>query len=174
MKSLRRHLSFLTAAGFLKSTGPNIRDMFRDISVRTNFTHTSSFLDCLMLIIHSQKEVAPADVISKVEDLPLTFSSWTPELYEETMRKQQENFGHNPAWVMAYKALAARGRYEDVMVVFNAAKEQVGWTLMCSHDSPFCKYFAFLNLVPSKEKTGLIACVGIDKTARGQKIGQAM
>lgn len=34
--------------------------------------------------------------------------------------------------------------------------------------------FAFMPLLPSKDKTGLIACVGVDKEARGKGIGLAL
>lgn len=52
--------------------------------------------------------------------------------------------------------------------------EQIGWTLMCSPSSFACSTFAFLPLMSSKEKTGLIAAVGIDKTARGKGVGMAL
>ena len=121
-----------------------------------------------------QKDVAPAEVLARVATLPLTFSPWKPEMYEETMRKQRENFSSNQAWIKAYEQLAAANEYHNIMVVFNAAGEQVGWTLMCEPSSKLCAAFAFLELLPSKEKTGLIACVGIDKNTRKGGIGQAM
>lgn len=34
--------------------------------------------------------------------------------------------------------------------------------------------FAFLPLMPSKEKTGLIAAVGVDESARGKGVGLAL
>lgn len=40
-------------------------------------------------------EIAPASVIERVANLPLTFSPWSPELYEECMTKQRVNFGDN-------------------------------------------------------------------------------
>jgi len=42
---------------------------------------------------------------------------------------------------------------------------------MCSPSSIIAQDFAFLPLMPSKEKTGLIACVGVDKRARGKGVG---
>jgi beta-N-acetylhexosaminidase len=90
------------------------------------------------------------------------------------MKKQRENFSNNQAWIGAYEELAARNLYHDVLVAFDSSGAQVGWTLMCSPTSVISNYFAFLHLLPSKEKTGLIACVGIDKNARKGGIGQAM
>jgi beta-N-acetylhexosaminidase len=45
---------------------------------------------------------------------------------------------------------------------------------MCSPTSTLCQQFSFLPLMPSKEKTGLIACVGVDKEARGKGVGLAL
>jgi len=45
---------------------------------------------------------------------------------------------------------------------------------MCSSSTVICEDSAFLPLMPSKEKTGLIACVGVDESARGKGVGQAL
>lgn len=45
---------------------------------------------------------------------------------------------------------------------------------MCSPNSPICSQFAFVPLLPSKDKTGLIACVGVDESARGKGVGLAL
>lgn len=45
---------------------------------------------------------------------------------------------------------------------------------MCSYNSAATDAFAFLPLLPSGEKTGLIAAVGIDEKARGTGIGLAL
>lgn len=63
----------LTAQGFKKSMKPTARDLYRDITI----------------------DVAPPAILKKVADLPLTFSPWSPELYEECMTKQVANFGYN-------------------------------------------------------------------------------
>jgi beta-N-acetylhexosaminidase len=42
---------------------------------------------------------------------------------------------------------------------------------MSSHSSCIADKFAFLPLCPSGDKTGLIACVGVDKSARGRGVG---
>ena len=61
------------------------------------------------------------------------------------------------------------------MVAFDPdTNAQIGWTLMCSHSAIICDTFAFLPLMPSKEKTGLIAAVGIDESARGKGVGLAL
>jgi beta-N-acetylhexosaminidase len=61
------------------------------------------------------------------------------------------------------------------MVAFDPdTNAQIGWTLMCSHSAIASDIFAFLPLMPSKEKTGLIATVGVDKSARGKGVGLAL
>lgn len=45
---------------------------------------------------------------------------------------------------------------------------------MCSPDCAVSEEFAFMPLLPSGEKTGLIACVGVDKNARGKSVGLAL
>ena len=45
---------------------------------------------------------------------------------------------------------------------------------MCSSVSTVADDFAFLPLCPSGEDTGLIACVGVDKSARGKGVGLAL
>ena len=52
--------------------------------------------------------------------------------------------------------------------------EQIGWTLMCSPSAIVSSIFAFLPLVPTGEKTGLIAAVGVDEKARGKGVGLAL
>ncbi len=62
-----------------------------------------------------------------------------------------------------------------MMVAFDAkTHEQVGWTIMSSPDSEDAKDYAFLPLLPSKDKTGLIGCVGVDKKHRGKEIGLSL
>jgi beta-N-acetylhexosaminidase len=61
------------------------------------------------------------------------------------------------------------------MVAFDPdTNAQIGWTLMCSPTAIVCDIYAFLPLVPSKEKTGLIAAVGVDEGARGKGVGLAL
>ena len=45
---------------------------------------------------------------------------------------------------------------------------------MCSYSSVASDIFAFLPLLPSGKKTGLIAAVGVDEKARGKGIGLAL
>lgn len=52
--------------------------------------------------------------------------------------------------------------------------KQIGWTLMCSFGSSAGDLFAFLPLLPSGEKTGLIAAVGVDEAERGKGVGLAL
>lgn len=51
---------------------------------------------------------------------------------------------------------------------------QVGWTMMCDSSAIISQIYAFMPLMPSGEKTGLIAAVGVDESARGKGIGQAL
>ena len=51
---------------------------------------------------------------------------------------------------------------------------QIGWTLMCSPSAHFNNTFAFMPLLPSKDKTGLICAVGVDESMRGKGVGMAM
>lgn len=78
------------------------------------------------------------------------------------------------AWVNAYRDLASANQHHEVMVAFSSTGEQVGWTLMCSSTSIVADDFAFLPLCPSGENTGLIACVGVEKSARGKGVGLAL
>jgi beta-N-acetylhexosaminidase len=78
-------------------------------------------------------------------------------------------------WIKAYETLAAMNQHHQVMVAFDPeTNEQIGWTLMCSHTAIICDTLAFLPLMPSKEKTGLIAAVGVDESARGKGVGLAL
>ncbi len=61
------------------------------------------------------------------------------------------------------------------MVAFDPdTNAQIGWTMMCSYSAIVSDIYAFLLLVPSKEKTGLIGAVGVDKSSRGKGVGLAM
>jgi beta-N-acetylhexosaminidase len=61
------------------------------------------------------------------------------------------------------------------MVAFDPdTNAQIGWTLMCSPTAIVNDIYAFLPLMPSKEKTGLIAAVGVDESVRGKGVGLAL
>ena len=145
----RRHTFGLISKGFRKTNEPASRDFYRSIKT----------------------EITPPAVLERVAKLPLTYSPWSPAMYEECMTKQRANFSNNQSWIMTYEHLAATNQHHEVMVAFDESGAQVGWTLMCSPSATLCQYFAFLPLLPSKEKTGLIACVGVDKKARGKGVG---
>ena len=49
----------------------------------------------------------------------------------------------------------------------------MAWTLMCSPNTAPAE-FAFIPLLPSKDKTGLIACVGVEESGRGKGYGLAL
>ncbi|KAI5462791.1 hypothetical protein BGZ63DRAFT_173908 [Mariannaea sp. PMI_226] len=140
---------FFSHNGFQKSTEPGLRDLFKDI----------------------RNTIAPAEVLERVSKTAYKFSPLTPELYEECITKQRANFN----WFKAYQTLAAYNQHHEAMVAFDPeTNAQVGWTLMCSHSAILSHAFSFLPLMPSKEKTGLIAAVGVDKSARGKGVGLAL
>lgn len=138
--------------GFRRSAKPTARDLFKSIKT----------------------EIVPANIMSGVEKCSATFAPWTSEGYEECMVKQQENFGHNAAWVQAYTRLAAAGQHSSVLVAHSPTGAQIGWTIMSSPSTVFAADFAFLPLMPTGAKTGVIACVGVDKAHRGGGLGLAL
>lgn len=143
---------FFLHRGFRHPKKPTARDLFRDI----------------------RGAVAPPAVLERVSKLNLKFSPWSAPLYDECMIKQRANF-KNIGWVEAYDRLAEAGQHHEVMVALDPiTNAQIGWTLMCSLESVISDDFAFLPLMPSKEKTGLIACVGVDKDSRGKGVGLAL
>ncbi|KAF9763124.1 hypothetical protein IL306_003243 [Fusarium sp. DS 682] len=118
-----------------------------------------------------RSEIAPPEIMERVSKTNVKFTPWSPEMYEECMNKQQELF----TWGGIYAALAAQGQYHEVMVAIDPdTNKQIGWTLMCSYSSAAGEFFAFLPLLPSGEKTGLIAAVGVDEAARGKGVGLAL
>jgi beta-N-acetylhexosaminidase len=134
--------------------------------------------------------VAPPQVLERVSKTRFKFSPWSADLYEECIAKQKANFVRSSfvpncalthtdfgiqSWAKAYETLAAYNQHHEVMVAFDPeTNAQIGWTLMCSHSAIISDSFAFLPLMPSKEKTGLIAAVGVDKSARGKGVGLAL
>ncbi|KAG5747850.1 hypothetical protein H9Q69_009576 [Fusarium xylarioides] len=139
---------FLSHRGSYETT-ESVRDLYKDI----------------------QAEIAPSEIMERVSKTNMKFTPWSPELYDECMTKQNELF----TWGGIYEALAARGQHHEVMVAIDPdTNKQVGWTLMCSFGSSAGDAFAFLPLLPSGDKTGLIAAVGVDEAARGKGVGLAL
>ncbi|KAH8816653.1 putative beta-N-acetylglucosaminidase [Xylogone sp. PMI_703] len=148
-KEFSQARDFFLHRGFRKSTGPVMRDLYRDI----------------------RGAIAPPEILERVSKTNLKFTPWSPELYEECIAKQRANF----SWFKGYEVLAAYNQHHEVMVAIDSeTNTQVGWTLMCSHSAILSDIFAFLPLMPSKEKTGLIAAVGVDPSARGKGVGLAL
>lgn len=78
-------------------------------------------------------------------------------------------------WSQAYEFLAGYNQFHEVLVAFDPeTNAQIGWTLMCSPSAIVSNAFAFLPLTPAKDKTGLIAAVGVDDSARGKGVGLAL
>ncbi|ENH69459.1 Amidase [Fusarium oxysporum f. sp. cubense race 1] len=128
-------------------------------------------LEAKQFLTYREGEIAPPEIMERVSKTNIKFTPWSPELYEECMAKQNELF----TWGGIYEALAARGQHHEVMVAIDPdTNKQIGWTLMCSFGSSAGDVFAFLPLLPSGEKTGLIAAVGVDEAARGKGVGLAL
>ncbi|KAF5249737.1 hypothetical protein FANTH_5045 [Fusarium anthophilum] len=139
---------FLSHRGSYEATD-TVRDLYKDI----------------------QADIAPPKIMERVSKTNIKFTPWSPALYEECMTKQNELF----TWGGIYEALAARGQHHEVMVAIDPdTNKQIGWTLMCSFGSSAGDAFAFLPLLPSGDKTGLIAAVGVDEAARGKGVGLAL
>ncbi|RFN46288.1 hypothetical protein FIE12Z_9442 [Fusarium flagelliforme] len=139
---------FFSHRGVYDASHP-IRDLYKDIT----------------------KETAPSEILERASKSKAKFAPWSTELYEECMTKQRAQF----SWSGVYAALAAHNQHDQVLVAFDPdTNEQIGWTLMCSQGAVASDAFAFLPLLPSGEKTGLIAAVGVDEKARGKGIGLAL
>ncbi|KAI1058908.1 hypothetical protein LB507_004030 [Fusarium sp. FIESC RH6] len=139
---------FFAHRGVYDASHP-IRDLYKDIT----------------------KETVPSEILERVSKSKARFAPWSAELYEECMTKQRAQF----SWAGIYEALAAHNQHDQVLVAFDPdTNEQIGWTLMCSHGAVASDAFAFLPLLPSGEKTGLIAAVGVDEKARGKGVGLAL
>lgn len=79
------------------------------------------------------------------------------------------------SWHKGYETIAHYGQWDQVMVAIDPeTNAQVGWTLMCDSSAVVSQIYAFMPLMPSDDKTGLIAAVGVDETARGKGIGLAL
>ncbi|KAG8667741.1 hypothetical protein FPOAC1_012579 [Fusarium poae] len=139
---------FFSHRGIYDTSRP-IRDLYKDVT----------------------ETIAPPEIMERVSNTKATFTPWSAALYEECMTKQKAQF----SWSGIYEALASRNQHDQVLVAFDPeTNEQIGWTLMCSYDSAVGDVFAFLPLLPSGEKTGLIAAVGVDEKVRGKGVGLAL
>jgi beta-N-acetylhexosaminidase len=107
-----------------------------------------------------------------VADAGITYIPWRKDLYDETMRNQNELFGKNVVWVQAFERLAQEDQYSQVLVAVDSTGRQVGWTLMLEPDIGLQKDLAFPALLG--EKTGQIACVGVHPDARNKGVGLAL
>lgn len=66
-------------------------------------------------------------------------------------------------------------QFSNVMVVSDPGiNAQVGWTMMCDHDAIISDILAFLPLMSTGNKTGLVCAVGVDKAGRGKGVGLVM
>lgn len=146
----QQYQAFFKHRGFIPTTGPTARDYMADL----------------------QDYAAPEGVMQRTAAAGVTFMPWTKEQYEECLVKQKKFFGHNCVWVNAYEQLAEANQHHQVMVAMNSSGEQLGWTLMLDSDMGRLADLACPPLLG--EKTGLIACVGVDPNARGKGVGLAL
>lgn len=149
-------ISFFQHRGFHLDPSPPSRDLFADI--RTYKT--------------------PDRVEGDIMKHKLSFAPWSKDTYEECMAAQQRAF-KGSGWVSAYKRLADGGQHHEAMVAFDRDGKQVGWAIMCSPSGLVAGDFAFSTILGKEEgvdgkKVGVIACVGVDYTARGKGIGLAL
>ncbi|EKD16423.1 uncharacterized protein L3040_008524 [Drepanopeziza brunnea f. sp. 'multigermtubi'] len=104
----------------------------------------------------------------------MKFTPCSPELYDECITKQRANF-KSIGWIEVYERLAAANQHHEIMVALDPeTNAQLGWTLMCSPSAVVLEDVAFISLLPSGEKTGVISCVEVGKEARGKGVGLAL
>ncbi|EKG15369.1 hypothetical protein MPH_07420 [Macrophomina phaseolina MS6] len=103
----------------------------------------------------------------------ISLRPWTKDGEAECLAKQRTNFGAYAGWVEGYEALAAAGLHAQVMVAHDAAGAQVAWTMMLEPGTPvFLPDLAFPPLLG--QRTGLVACVGVDGESREGGVGLAL
>jgi beta-N-acetylhexosaminidase len=144
------HQSFFVHRGFCPFPGPSHRDYSADLTTYE----------------------PPNGLLKHVADAGITYIPWRKDLYDETMRNQNELFGKNVVWVQAFERLAQEDQYSQVLVAVDSTGRQVGWTLMLEPDIGLQKDLAFPALLG--EKTGQIACVGVHPDARNKGVGLAL
>lgn len=111
--------------------------------------------------------------LSRAAEKGITLRPWTKDGEAECLAKQHANFGGYSGWVEGYEALAAAGLHAQVMVAHAADGSQIAWTMVLEPGTPiFLPDLAFPPLLG--EKTGLIACVGVDKEKREGGVGLAL
>lgn len=146
------------------------QDFFLNVGKRHGLDLSAEEM-CRDLSLDLHDYSSPKFVTQRAAQAGITFSPLTEEGSEECIRKQECNF-HNDGWVAAYKELRDNGLFDQIMVAYGADGRQLGWALMIEPDLPVWNTLACPSLLG--ERTGLIACVGVDKTKRGSGIGLAL
>ena len=139
--------------------------------------------------IRGEIEIASPEVMEKVSQSHIEFRPWSPELEEECLTKQRALFvsvtyiirlagqiaNGQQSWYEGYEALAQYKQHDEVLVAIDPETgAQIGWTFCCGPTAVINGMYAFMPLMPSGDKTGLIAAVGIDPSTRGKGVGLAM
>ncbi|OJD36812.1 uncharacterized protein BKCO1_9000163 [Diplodia corticola] len=143
---------------------------------------------CIDLVAHVPDPDATARV-ARASAKGIVFRPWTREGEAECLEKQRMNFGGYAGWVEGYEQLAKAGLHGQVMVAHDGRRkinrkgsdssgggvgEQIAWTMMLKPGTPvFLPDLAFPELLGA-ERTGLIACVGVDAARREGGVGLAL
>jgi len=126
---------------------------------------------CRDLCLDLEGYVSPAAVSARAVEAGITFSPLTEDGFDECMRRQQENF-QNDGWVAAFEELGEQDLHDQIMVARNRDGAQIGWAIMVEPGLPVWDELAFPSLLG--DKTGVVACVGVDRHARKIGIGLAL
>ncbi|KAJ5749114.1 uncharacterized protein N7511_010810 [Penicillium nucicola] len=115
---------------------------------------------------------SPEKYMTRARDRGFRFAPLKSADYDACLIGQRKNFSHNSSWVHAYVTLHPDKYPDSVMVAFDSAGHQVGWTLMLEPSPALYHVWAFPQICGPK--TGLIGCVGVDKDQRSSGIGLAL
>ncbi|KAB2569093.1 Beta-hexosaminidase [Lasiodiplodia theobromae] len=143
---------------------------------------------CIDLVAAHAPDPDASMRIARAQNKGIAFRPWTKAGEAECLAKQRRNFGHYAGWVEGYEALAAAGLHGQVMVAHDERKksssdgdgggghgEQIAWTMMLEPGTKvFLPDLAFPELLGKPDKTGLVACVGVDAAKREGGVGLAM
>lgn len=147
------------------------QDFFRHFFEKDDRLQLSEDTLCRDLCLHLENYSSPEFVISRAAQAGIRVSPLSGDGFAECMSKQRANF-QNDGWVAAYEELGAQGMFRQIMVAYDSIGKQVGWTLMVEPNLAIWNMLAFPCLLG--ERTGLIACVGVDKNARECGVGRVL
>lgn len=147
------------------------QDFFQAFYKNHDSLEILTYTPCRDLYLDLNVYAPPDFVAQRAEEVGISFRPLTERGSEECLLKQRQNFD-NEGWVAAYEVLVEKGLHDQIMVAFDSQDNQVGWTLMIEPGLPVWTSLACPPVVG--DRTGLIACVGVDKQARSAGIGLAL